>query len=258
LTFDLLRLRFQFVAGATIYFPNGKPANLLRGTLGARLHGDPDDYRKIFDPNLSNGPSGMADPPRPFVFRARNLDGRTVTAGETFDFSVNLFDLRIADRFVEAMSGLKDARLAQVEQSKERLNLVPGAKPVSTVAMEFLTPTELKTGEKIAVRPDFPILFARIRDRISTLSALYGGGPLPIDFRAMGERAAAVQMTRCEIRNVDVNRRSGTGTHPLGGFVGTAEYEGELTEFLPFLEAARWTGVGRQTVWGKGELQVRY
>jgi hypothetical protein len=34
------------------------------------------------------------------------------------------------------------------------------------------------------------------------------------------------------------------------------EYAGELGEFLPWLRAARWTGVGRQTVWGKGDLRV--
>ncbi len=57
---------------------------------------------------------------------------------------------------------------------------------------------------------------------------------------------------------MSAERRSGrTGkTHPIGGFIGSADYEGELAEFLPFLEAARWTGVGRQTVWGKGEISV--
>jgi hypothetical protein len=38
--------------------------------------------------------------------------------------------------------------------------------------------------------------------------------------------------------------------------MGSADYEGDLAEFLPFLEAARWTGVGRQTVWGNGEIHV--
>ncbi|MCU1257176.1 MAG: hypothetical protein JWO80_61, partial [Bryobacterales bacterium] len=42
----------------------------------------------------------------------------------------------------------------------------------------------------------------------------------------------------------------------IGGFLGTAEYEGELAEFLPYLQAAKWTGVGRQSVWGKGEISV--
>jgi CRISPR/Cas system endoribonuclease Cas6 (RAMP superfamily) len=65
-------------------------------------------------------------------------------------------------------------------------------------------------------------------------------------------------MTRCEIRQVEIVRRSSrTGQiHPIGGFIGEAEYEGDLTEFVPYLRAAQWTGVGRQTVWGKGQVRV--
>ena len=72
----------------------------------------------------------------------------------------------------------------------------------------------------------------------------------------MAERAAAIRMTRCELEHVDAERLSGsTGQrHSLGGFIGVAEYEGDLAEFVPYLEIARWTGVGRQTVWGKGEI----
>jgi hypothetical protein len=65
-------------------------------------------------------------------------------------------------------------------------------------------------------------------------------------------------MTACEGRRVEAERRSSrTGqNHSIGGFVGVAEYEGDLAEFLPYLEAGRWTGVGRQSVWGKGEIRV--
>ena len=124
--------------------------------------------------------------------------------------------------------------------------------------VRFVTPTELKAGHHVADRPEFGILFGRLRDRISTLRALYGVGPLEIDFHAMGERAATVRMTRCELQMHELDRLSSrTGQrHPLGGFVGEAEYEGELAEFLPYLLAGRWTGVGRQTVWGKGETEV--
>ena len=66
-------------------------------------------------------------------------------------------------------------------------------------------------------------------------------------------------MTRCNVRHIDVERRSsrtGAQIHSIGGFVGEAEYEGELGKFIPYLKAASWTGVGRQTVWGKGEVRI--
>jgi hypothetical protein len=120
--------------------------------------------------------------------------------------------------------------------------------------VRFVTPTDLKN----APTPEFGVLFARLRDRLSTLRSLYGSGPLEVDFRAIGERAEKVKMTRCEVRTLEVDRRSGrTGqVHGIGGLVGVAEYEGELAEFLPYLRAGRWVGVGRHTVWGTGEIEV--
>ncbi|MEK7409353.1 MAG: CRISPR system precrRNA processing endoribonuclease RAMP protein Cas6 [Acidobacteriota bacterium] len=253
-------------------------------------------YARVFEPvaqaSACEMPSGLADWPRPFVFRASHLDGRTVEPGEPFHFDVHLFDcndpplayfvltfaqlareglgpgrgradlLRVdeldAARVVAARVFDGETFLLREAPAPITLELSPDPAPVSRVVVRFLTPTELKSGQQLAERPEFGILFARIRDRLSTLRALYGPGPLEIDFKAMGERAARVRMTRCDLRHEDVSRRSArTGqTHPLGGFTGEAEYEGELAEFLPWLRAAAWTGVGRQTVWGKGELSL--
>jgi hypothetical protein len=140
-------------------------------------------------------------------------------------------------------------------QGKEILRLpLTSTRQANRVRVHFLTPTELKPSGP----PSFGTLFARVRDRISTLRALYGAGPLEIDFKAMGERAAAVAMTYSDLIHVNAERvsRSTGQRHPLGGFTGVAEYEGDLTEFIPYLEIAAYTGVGRQTVWGKGEIRV--
>jgi hypothetical protein len=212
------------------------------------------------------------------VFRATHLDGRTIEPGEPFHFDLNLFDVKndavsyLSLTFAQlAREGLGPGRsrveLIGVSQSDGdgdpamaplELDLAPSIEPITQVCVRFLTPTELKSGQQLAARPEFSILAARIRDRISTLRELYGEGPLDIDFGAFGERAAGIRMTRCEVRQMDFERRSSrTGqVHPIGGFVGEAEYEGDLAEFGPYLRAAKWTGVGRQTVWGKGEIDA--
>jgi len=68
---------------------------------------------------------------------------------------------------------------------------------------------------------------------------LYGAGPLEIDFRALGE--AAVRMTRCALQQHEFDRLSSRAgqRHPVGGLVGVAQYEGELTEFFPYLRLGR-------------------
>jgi len=234
--FGLFVAQLRLVARSPISFGAHGAANLIRGQFGRALFEErPELYQHLFAP-VSAGPSGLKDPPRPYVLRTRSLDGRSFRAGEEVPFTVHLFDH------------------AWVDAERVILNLSPPVETVSRVRVEFLTPTELKGGEGA----DFGVLFARLRDRISSLRALYGEGPLEIDFRGMGERALQVRMIEQSIERVDRNRTSrATGdTHPISGFIGEAVYEGELGEFVPYLEAGFWTGVGRQTVWGKGEIRT--
>lgn len=310
LEFRFYPLRFSFVALEPVLFPAGKSANILRGSLGLifrRIACRPEcpgarvcetraecPYARVFEPSaIGPGPSGLADWPRSFVFRAAHLDDRTVRPGEPFHFDVHLFDLRrpAISYFVQTFSelareglGPRRGRVSLVGVSQlnldrqpalalfdgksalhphgsppEVLSLTPSDSTVGSVTVRFVTPMELKSaGHASVAAPEFAILAARVRDRISTLGALYGDGPLFLDFRAFGQRAAAVRLTRCELNHVEVHRRSSrTGqVHPLGGFVGEAEYEGNLTEFMPYLRAACWTGVGRQTAWGKGAIEI--
>ena len=155
---------------------------------------------------------------------------------------------------------LYDAATQTISNAVEplTLDLTPSPNPIHRIRVDFLTPTELKHEHKIAKRPEFPILYGRIRDRVATLSRLYAGVALDIDYLGTNARAAEVRMTVCRGHHDETARRSTkTGqSHFIGGFIGHAEYEGDLAEFLPFLEAARWTGVGRQSVWGKGEIAV--
>jgi hypothetical protein len=288
ITFEFYRFRFHFRATDPVRFPQGKSANVVRGALGAVLHdtASPAAYARLFEPGaaLGSAPSGLADWPRPFVLRAVHLDGLTIAAGSGFFVDVHVFDLRepALAHFRAAFARLGEngigpgrgrAALDRVEQldladcgetvtDRPRAPSVIGLDaepaPVERVCIRFLTPTELKAAGRMAERPEFAILFGRLRDRIGTLRSLYGAGPLDVDFRAMGERAAEVRLKRADLRWERVQRKSGrTGqVHSLGGFTGEAEYEGELAEFLPWLRAARWVGVGRQTVWGKGEVRV--
>lgn len=259
----MLALRFRFQARDAVRFPAGKAGNVLRGAFGSVLReaAGEAEYQRLFEPR-GEGPSGLRDRPRPFVFRAAHLDGRTVPPGEPFHLDVHLFDRREAavtafeQSFVQlGRNGFGPGRGRAEWTSTDRRNihLTLAPEPAGKVRVSFLTPTELKgdTGQ-----PEFNVLFARIRDRLSTLRALYGPGPLEIDFAGMGGRAGAIRTTHCAIRWEQVERLSSrTGqSHPLGGFTGEADYEGDLAEFVPYLRAAQWTGVGRQTVWGKGEI----
>ncbi len=306
--FAFFRLRFQFLACDPIYFPASRPGNIIRGAFGTILRkiscaaDCPGTntcprragcaYTRIFEPgSAKDGPSGLSDWPRPFVFRALHLTGKTILPGSTFHFDVHLFDLREPSTayfvltFAElAKSGLGPRRgratllsvdqidlfgepigrlyqeAAMVPQASVYPSSISSAQPmhVNKLRISFLSPTELKYADSLAIRPDFSVVFARARDRVSTLNSLYGAEPWHIDYKALGQRAEQVRLTHCDVRNIKVERQSSrTGQrHPIGGFVGSAEYQGELTEFLPYLMAAEYTGIGRQTTFGNGQICV--
>ena len=283
-TLEFYRLRFHFQALEPLRLASAGSVNLVRGACGLFLRkvAPPDVYSQIFEPgrNLGPAPSGLANWPRPFVLRAAQLDGMNAAEGEAFSFDLHLFDLRepLLPYFQEAFAawaasgigpGRRRARLDRVEPLGLDDQPNHGAPCMLTLDMErasanritvtFVTPTELKADGQVIDRPEFGVLFARLRDRICTLRALCGPGPLELDFRGMGARAGAIQLVRCDLAWQHASRTSRrTGqTHPLGGFTGEAGYQGVLAEFLPWLRAGRWTGVGRQTVWGKGEIHVR-
>ena len=300
-------LRFTFKAIDSIAFPPWKAADTLRSGLGHSFRrtgcvlscSDPATcepgrtcpYVRIFRPKLlSAGPSGLADRPRPFVIRARHLNGCTIPAGDCFHVNIHLFLIdedavqclvlavaelahlgigpshRRAVLSEVAVSTLNGAVLSNIYRDRKLLhNKLPcpeclqlQAAPVSArrVQIEFLSPTELKKGGVIVQEPQFPVLFSRLRDRISALRNFYGPGLPSVDFRSLATRSKCIRLVRWNGQHLTIERRTAHQTYPIGGSIGIAEYEGDLSEFLPYLEIGRWTGVGRQTVWGKGEFTV--
>ena len=257
MTFHLLACEFVLSARRLIQFPHGMAGNVLRGALGTFLRDVAgEDHARIFQPGATGpGPSGLSDWPRPFVIRCASLNGRTVQPGEQFCFGIHWFATRDAglDYLAQAFSHWSD--LISVRQSEILLDLNPRREPASRMRVQFLTPTDLKS----ATPEDFAALLSRARDRVSTLRSLYGSGPLEIDFRGLGERARSVRTAGSELRRVAIERRSSrTGQrHDIGGVVGFAEYEGQLAEFVPLLEAVCWTGVGRHCAWGNGQMTIK-
>ena len=251
-------------------------------------------YARLFEPAWLDGPSGFADAPRPFVIRAAALDGRRFARSEVFPIDVHVFDLaepvleylvlvfrQLASEGIGAGRGrvaldsvytltesrkpgqciYRDGQGLATEARVIDLPLLPDEDaPVSGAILRFITPTELKSGGEVMKNAPFPVVFARARDRVATLAALYTD-PLvgiDLDFRSMAQRSASIEVVSSHLRWCAARRRSSrTGqVHPLGGFVGEVRYAGPVAEFLPILRAAYWTGVGRHTVWGKGVVEV--
>ena len=219
--------------------PRGGVANFLRGQLGAALHREAAHYARVFDPPRDlAAPSGFRDPLRPFVLRASNPNR----------FTLHLFDPTIAEIIVEAWK--PDSHYIH----NHEIDLVPHSLPPGQLEVHFLSPTDIRTET-----PDFGTLFARARDRVSGVCSSFGSGPLSIDHKALGEAACSVELVESQLTIIKRSRRSAASgqTHPLSGFTGRALYQGDFTDFYPILSAAQFTGVGRKTVWGNGQFEIR-
>lgn len=249
-------LRLIFEVQVPVQFPPSFSANIFRGALGTRL---PRHFFSPAQPQL--GPSGLADPPRPFVLRAKHLDGLAFKPGETFYLNVHLFaefGAHITEAFNDAQPFHGAVRLRDSEPETEIvLPLFPTGPEIDQARVDFLTPTELKHNDTLATIPYFSILFARAATRLRSLAGFYGQ-PIDFDFESLAARSEQVELISHSLTYEWAKRFSTrTGqTHPLGGFAGKTSYQGQLRDFLPILHAAQYTGVGRQTVWGKGEIQV--
>lgn len=243
-TLELFRATIGVEARRPVRIEAGNAANFLRGQFGRLLW---EQYGELYAPLFrpvwrEGGPSGLKDPPRPYVIRTAGLEGRSYAAGETIAVPVHVFDLRYFDA------------LPWLDRQRVTVPLKPVAAGGSGVRLHFETPTELKGVRGLP----FGALLARLRDRVSTLERLYGQGSWSIDYREIGERAEQVREVRREVRWVRsprVARNSGE-THDVRGWVGWVEYAGDWQPLSGLLAAAEWTGVGRHTVWGCGVVRV--
>lgn len=250
-------------------------------------------YARLFAPRLEGlRAAGVADPPRSYVLRAPVLDELRLMPGDLFSVDLHLFDLsqpclryfiwaymqlskeglgpqraRVsltsvvrlgADRRPQAQVFDGQSIQPDAEANSVRLSLVPRATPVHQLRLLFLTPTVLRIGNKGTMRPDFVAIVARAWDRINALSGYYQSRGLDADFRGMCARARGVHIVSSDTQRLEVVRHSvRTGErHELSGFIGSADYFGDLTEFVPYLQAAYWTGIGKHSVWGSGAIQT--
>lgn len=132
------------------------------------------------------------------------------------------------------------------------------------ITIEFLTPTTLKTGSTLdrqgdlVRQPAFHHVLKRLRDRVNALATFYGDGPLPLDFKAVGEAAESVETVSDATRWVERTRFSQRRDvpHDLSGFAGPIVVRGDMAPFLPLLRIGEYVHVGKNAVFGNGWFTV--
>jgi len=245
-------------------------------------------YARVFAPRAPQGwPSGYADLPRPFVIRAAHLDGRNFPALTGFHFDLLLLSpsravyrplgCAIVD-FAKGCFGPGDglvevSRIESLGLDQEPVGSFDGKnlakfdlslpEPAACetdqcLEVEYVSPLDLRAQGQTVSEPIFSILFARLRERVILLSALYQGGAFG-HAKELIDLARRVEATAWDGGSLSVARRSASQhrSHDIGGILGTATYRGPVNPFLPWLQAAQWTGIGKHAVWGNGQFRFK-
>ena len=240
----------------------------------------------------------LQDVPRPFVIEPP-LDGRThYAAGDALEFGLALLGRGI-DHLPYFLFGFEQlgrmglggarapARLERVEALRpwqptgpviyqdgrvtaETAARLPALDPSAIAAraaalpddlrLTLRTPLRVKARGALVETIDLPAIVQAACWRLNALATFHGGGPWPVDHRALVARAREVAVEQPHARWVDWERTSSRAPEPrrmtLGGIVGGAVIRGVPPELRAVLLAGSLAHVGKACVFGHGEYRV--
>ena len=236
-------------------------------------------YGYIFEtspPTNAEALRSFSDVPRPFIIEAP-VDGRQrVQPGELLTFDLILVGRAntYQDQFEAAFADLGQSEGLGKTRACYRLRAMSavgaatgkslmaqaGQLSARQISLTLATPTRLKhQGRWVQQGPSFQALVKTLLGRLSSLCYLHCGVRLEADFRALIDAAATVETVQATTRWEDWDRFSGRQKQrvSLGGLVGEITYQGNLAPYHPLLAAGVWTHVGKGTVFGNGQYNIR-
>lgn len=142
--------------------------------------------------------------------------------------------------------------------------------PADHIILNFLSPTRLIADHNYLKRPDFRVLMLRLTERLERLQREYSEYAESRDsanektissrelYLEIGTQAAKVRLSQDETQWVDVKSYSARQHRatPIGGFMGRAAFEGDLTHLRELLTWGEVLYVGKNTVKGDGQYCI--
>jgi hypothetical protein len=199
-----------------------------------------------------------------------------VNGGRRGRFRVERIEL--VDPFGEERQGLYargETRVAAptLAVTGERVAARAEKLPCERLTIEFLTPTRLIAEGRLVQRPELRVVVARLAERLDALSREYGEGMERVSEGGLGEEVAEgareraralvaqaeqVRLVADETRWVDVASYSARQRRatPIGGLVGRATYEGDVSGLREVLVWGELVHVGKNAVKGDGQYRI--
>ena len=147
----------------------------------------------------------------------------------------------------------KDAVTAAEIQGEELQN-------VTGMVIKICTPLRIRHGGRFVKKISFQTLSRNRTNRIMELTERYGGWIDQEEADRLLVLSEKVSTVHEEIKVERMERYSNrtSGKMDFSGLIGTIEYEGDLTPFVPWMYAAQKLHIGRNTTFGMGKIQVYF
>ena len=123
------------------------------------------------------------------------------------------------------------------------------------ITFNFITPTRIKYENKYTSNPEFHVLIRTLLRRISSLSYFHTKTELEIDYKKLIEESQKIKTAAKKIKWYVFERYSARQDTKmnLDGFTGQMTFEGDFTQFLPYLKLGEYIHIGKNTSFGLGK-----
>jgi CRISPR-associated endoribonuclease Cas6 len=143
--------------------------------------------------------------------------------------------------------------------------------PRDHITIHFLTPTRLIFDERLVKHPSLRVLALRLAQRLTALQDEYSNGGREVEeegtrstsssrelYQQIEKQTHDIRLINDETHWVDIHSYSSRQrkTTPIGGFIGKASYQGDLTHLRELLVWGEVLHVGKNVVKGNGMYRI--
>ena len=131
---------------------------------------------------------------------------------------------------------------------------------VSGAEIELCTPLRIRRNGQLLTDIQFQTMIRNITSRMIAITERYGGWVDREEIEKIVRLAGEVRTVREDLSVFHLERYSNRIKEKMdfSGLMGSLEYEGDLTPFVPWLSAAQILHIGRNTTFGMGKIEVRF
>ncbi|MBD8499547.1 CRISPR system precrRNA processing endoribonuclease RAMP protein Cas6 [Paenibacillus arenosi] len=255
----------------------------LHGVLGWKIVKQPAAYKYLFE-NRRFGASNQ-DIVNPYLiqvprYRSMYRHGdmlcfKLILLGNAVDYLNDVLEALTNEQCYELGASRKKFRLVDILHGEQfspiwrnggvdvaaatsEVLTVSAQSNVTRCSIQYITPLRIRRNGELLQNIDFPAVIRNITRRVAAVTERYGGHASSDTISELVEWASAVRTISSGLYLSEVQRYSNrrSKTMDMSGMLGAMTLEGDLTPFVPWLNAARTLHIGRNTTFGCGQVDV--